>query len=199
MLTDPGKLKDWADPALSSVRDTALVRCIEAASSYINALRQVEQTDYTEHLSGSDAYGRINEYLDLPSAHTPVRWPSVPPATFLVFENAEPLEVATGYSASADVLLRSANVRGRCTLVRNGVGWYKGYENITVVYQAGYAADAIPVEIEQLANELALFFFRSPDGIGKSSQAQVGTSASWEKSLSEPAQVLLNRLRDGVW
>lgn len=189
-LTTLTKVKDWYNGQINESRDAELTLAISRASAWIarvtGRIIENDDTTYTERFDGAEAYGGDTLYL------LPGRRPVVF-ADVAVTEDGTALTTAQGYNATAGVWVVNAGEDRQCILKRNGV-WSSGFgmQNIVVTYKCGYTT--IPVDIEQLANEVSLLFYLSPKWVGSSSVAREGASTVWEKSLTPLARQTLSKI-----
>lgn len=190
-LTTFAKVKAWANPAVGSGRDTEITRCITAGDAWIKrtANWDIEKVDgIVETLNGDDAMGDV---LLMPIRYRPVLRDDSNAVT--ITEDGTTLTTAASYpdDSSADVYLVGANKQARCEL-HKGSPWSRGPANVQVTFNAGEAV--VPLDIEQLANEVALLFLRTPDWLGKSARSSRGGSVSFEKDLTPQSAELIRHL-----
>ena len=109
-------------------------------------------------------------------------------------EDGRALTVGVGYSPSADVILRGANEDKPCELIRQGC-WSRGVQNVKVTYTAGYASDAIPDDVQQVACWLSWFLFTEPERFAEASSAKGGVGFSFSKEMPPSILACFNALR----
>lgn len=204
MLTVPDAVQAWwhasgvsAVDSLAPERVPELERCCRAASKWIEAAVGFEIEKVTGrvlYLDGERASGRYGDTLELPHGHRMV-------TVSAITEDGAALTLATGYSTSANVIVAgNASERTWVRLRRRDQSWSQGVQNVSVTYTFGFdGADSgtptVPAWIQQLANEVALLMFLSPNWIGKASMAADGVSMTWEKNLTPAGRGALDVLR----
>jgi len=183
-LTTAAKVKAWADPDLAAAFDAELALAVGRADKWIPSIlrRNIEDEEFTRYFDGSDAAAN-RTVIHLNPNHRPVIHTGG--TLVVVTEDGVALTAAVGYSTTADFYVVNANEPRRCELRREGV-WSAGTQNIKVVYTAGYTT--VPADIEQLANEVAWLFFKTPKWLGKSARAKAGESVSWKDELTPQSQ-----------
>jgi len=170
-------------------RQEELLRCINAATDSLAEVtgRTIERATKTVYLDGCDAGGPCGELLHLPRGDRPVIHGGSDLVT--VSENGTAVTVATGYSTTAGVVLKNANLDRPCILVRNYTAWQDGYQNIAVTYKCGWTIDVpgdtapAPNKVVQLVNAMAWKIFTEPAWIGKINVAQAGSSVTFIDDL----------------
>jgi uncharacterized phiE125 gp8 family phage protein len=177
-LTTLANLKAWLN--LTATGDDALLgRLVTAASAFVeNWLgRAAATTSYVETRDGTGG-------TTLVFAVTPVT-----AVTALTIDNhpiaPSPDGVAPGYVFSPS----------RLALI--GGGFRRGLANVTVSYQAGYAAT--PPEIEQAVIALAALRYRERERIGLVSKGLAGETTSFaQKDMPADVATALQRYRKVV-
>lgn len=195
-LVTIGDVKAWGEPGLDSLNDTALTRCIDAAEDWLERVtgRVVTQTEFTRYFSGRDAVGACRDTIYLNAGHRPVIHSGSD--LVVVTEDGVAVTVAIGYSATADAILVGVNEDRQCAIRRNYAPWSgTTYDNVKVVYKAGWTTSTLPDDVEQLLIEVAWLMFRSPKWVGQASISRAGGSASFEKELTPQSAVCLATLR----
>lgn len=197
-LTDLDIVKQWANPSMDSARDDELDRCCDAASDWVKRVAnwEIEQASYTLYLNGVDAIGSGCNVLLVPAKYRPVIHSGATLVT--VTEDGSALSVAASYDTTKDVMLLGANFDTRLELAKPSSPWSRGYANVAVSFDAGYASGSVPEDVVQLATEVALLMFRSPNFAGKSSKTGRGGSVSFEKALTPWSLATLERLTQGA-
>ncbi len=190
-LTSIDRVSSWAKKDIDAARQAEVTRCIVAASSIIAKIsgRQLERVTRSISLDGCDATGRDGMILRLPPGDRPVLHTGSDLVT--VSESGRSLTVATGYSTSAGVIVKGANRDERCSLIRNGAGWYwdSGYQDILVGYKCGWTLDVandtqpVPDHVIQLANALAWMIYLEPAWIGKLNESAQGAAVTLSNEL----------------
>ena len=203
MLTTKDILKAWSDElaTLDATRDTELTRCCKVASAWIPRVVGFPletTTGFVARFSGSDTLGKAGEILELHHGHRNV----VHPTGFSVTENGTALTTATAYSTTAQVMVIGAgSLDTYVRLIRQSDSWSSGIQHVAVTYTFGFdgadaSVPAVPDDIQQLANEIALLAFRSKKWLGTASVAKEGFSQTYEKQLTPQSKDTLRRLKD---
>lgn len=173
-----------------TVDATLMIAVIATAGELIveDTSRVWEVTTISEVFDGDRAAGESGEVLML--RRFPVTYPT---DTLTVTENGVSLTVAAGYTTSAGVIVKGAQLEDRCRLVRRGQSWAAGVQNITVGYKAGFTA--VPSRINYVARELAWLCYQQGRKIGIDQVSQAGSSRHLITQLSEMSQRILAEAR----
>lgn len=200
-LVSLADFKAWGRGVVDLVADETASLALLAASEFIEARtgRAFAEAAYTATLDGDAASGRFGEILLLPRGRQPIF--NETGKLVAVTENGTALTVASGYSTTADVIVKGVGLDVRPSLIRRVAArpllvgtafetmlgyWAPGVQNIVVTYTAGAAT--IPSDVQIATCDLAALFIKSPSMIGKTSAAKGGHSVSVDKEL--PASVL---------
>jgi hypothetical protein len=170
-LTTLANAKQWLNLTTSN-DDALLSRLVTAASQFIQTwlCRQIAQSTYAETRNGDG--GTRLAFANMPT--TAVQAVTVDGTAIL--PAVSPL--AAGYLFDA-----------RC-LYLNGYAFNRGYQNVTLVYTAGYAAT--PPEVEQACIELVALRYREREHIGQASKGLAGESVSFaQKDMSDDIRTAL--------
>lgn len=178
--------------------DAALMTAVIATAGELiveETSRVWELTTIAEVLDGDAANGKHGELLLL--RRFPVTYPT---DALTVTENGVSLTVAAGYSTSAGVIVKGAQLEDRCRLIRKNASpygcaaaWAPGVQNISIGYKAGFAT--VPARINYVARELAWLCYQQGRKIGIEQVAQAGSSRSLITKLSEMSQSILRDAR----
>ncbi len=189
--------KNLVNPSMTADRDTELQAAINAAAAWFRRVAdwELEQTAYTLNLDGNDAIGPSHNVLLAPAKYRPVDHAGTP---VTVTEDGTALTVATGYDASADVILVGVDRNERMELVKPNANWSRGYQNVAVTLTAGYASGSIPAEVKQVVIEVSRLFFNMPQMAGKQSKSSRAGARSFEKELSPQSQLYLQAVLEHV-
>lgn len=157
------EFKDWLGTGAksNSVSDPLLNSCLDAASDWVREQvnRDLTQQAYDERYNGNGL-----PYLSL--NQVPVATSTLP----AVEEDGSALVVAVGYDLTADVILDPVKGwlnRQPGTTPSFGVSpgipgrWSLGFQNVRVVYTAGYAT--IPPSLKSLALYVAARYWKESD------------------------------------
>ena len=204
MLVSQADIEAWVGTAIDAGRTVAIAQAITSAQSWI--ARQVgirslekEANAVTVFLDSANADNETD--LWFPPEVRPF-WHS---GTDLVTvsESGVSLTVASGYSASADILIRGANSLNVGMLYRpawapEGKGY--GRLNVAVSCKVGFGAVgaanlAVPEDVRLLIMEVAWLFFTLPSSIGRSSVSKAGTSQAFDGELSPQALSTMEMLK----
>jgi hypothetical protein len=189
-LATSADLSKWVDIGGGTAPED-IELCMQAAT--LNMIRRTgrdfERKAITETRHGSRADGASGEILRLSAAHAPIDLTVAPTVT----ENGVALTVASSYSASAQVLVdageRNGALPGLPRLIRQGVAWALGTNNIVVTWTGGFAAP-YPVDLIRCCTYLGWDISKTPTRMNKSSRsASQGGSTSfdpeWAKWVEE--------------
>jgi hypothetical protein len=176
-LTTLANVKTWFSPPLTTTADDALLtRLVTAASQYIQIWlgRQIASQNYTETRDG--AGGRK---LVLGNA------PVTAVATLSIDGIAIP--PASGPSAAGYVFSPT-------TIYLQSYLFTPGYQNVAVVYTAGYAVT--PPELEQACIELVALRYKERDRIGQVSKNLSGETVSFtQKDVPADVETVLEQYK----
>ena len=178
-LTTLVNLKQWLN-IVSTVDDTLLARLITATSQYIQMWlnRTIPLTSYSDYRDGSDGLSMVLK-----------NYPIVSISSLTVDGNVIPASIPSPPGA----LDPPGYVFDQFAIYMVG-GTYsftRGYQNVFIQYQAGYAV--IPSEIEQACIELASRRYRERDRIGQVSKNIGGEIVTYDqKGLSDAIQSVLS-------
>jgi hypothetical protein len=155
----------------------------------------VEAT-YTEWYDGLRAAGRSKDELYLE------KYP-VSEVT-LVQEDGVTLTTGTGYDSAGTIQVLVEAARGVLRRRPGGADmslagmsawrrWSGRYQNIKVVYKAGWASGSVPADLTQVCIELALMLYKQSSRSGSGSMSMSGASVEAIEELSERGQRVIRR------
>jgi hypothetical protein len=178
-LTTLANVKGWFSPPLTStVDDVLLTRLVTAASQFIQTWlgRQISLQTYTEQRDGTG--GRLLAFANVP----------VTAVTSLVIDGV-PIPQAPDTQSPGFVFSASM-------LYLQGYRLTRGFQNVAVVYTAGFAST--PSEIEQACIELVALRYKERDRIGHVSKSVSGETVSFvQKDMPPDVETVLEQYRRG--
>jgi len=199
-------IEAWTGVAFDVSRAGAVAQAIVSAQAWIArevGIRSLEKEaqPVTIYLDSANAGGVGGTDLWLP--------PDVRPFWFFqtdllaIYENGVALSVSSGYTPSADVILRGANSLNVGMMWRPI--WYPGTvitgrQNVQVSCKVGFDVKTgtnlpVPEDVRSLIMEVALLWYQIPGSLGRKSQSKAGGSESFDNELSPMAKRTLEWLR----
>lgn len=196
------EVKDWVVgdgvTSVTGVNDAVLTACVAAAGEVIidESTRIWEKAaGLVDTFDGDDAFGPSGELLVL--RRFPVIY-NVSTDPLTVSENGKTLAATAGYTTTADVVIKGVGIENKAVLIRRNVsagplpsllGWAPGKQNVTVTYNAGFAA--VPERIKFVAKELSWLMYQEGRKVGVDNVAQAGSSRALVHKLSALSQQIL--------
>lgn len=197
-------LKGWARGKLSEADEDQLERLLNVAAEWVQdrtGTKWVQEAGITINVDGTDADGRHGEIIRIPATYRPVT------AVTAVTEDGTALTVASGYSTSADVIVKNLSMWDRqCELIRRTSAdlqladalqtyarWRGGVQNIGITFTHGYGT-SWPDRILQAVYHMAWIFHQDPGKIGKQSTGRGGHSATYSGKIPDHVEALLDKL-----
>jgi len=200
-LITQADLENWTGSSIDASRVASVTQVILAAQSWIArqaGIRSLEKeaNAVTVYLDSDNADNGTD--LWLPPEVRPF-WSGAGQDLMTVSADGQALTIASGYSATADVLIRGAHGLGLGMLYRSA--WGPGRSNVAVGCKVGFATSGavlLPDDVKILVMEVAWLFFTIPNMMGRTSVSKPGTSQSVDRQLSPQALATIQVLKGVV-
>lgn len=169
-FTTLDNVKQWLR-ITADTSDAVLSRLIVAASTFIETKlsRNILSTEYSEMYNGPGG-------CTLPLPNTPVT-----EVSSLVVNGRSVPRASSGSAAAAGYTFDRMAV-----YMVGGYRVWRGFQNVSVVYTAGFAA--VPSDIEQVCIELVALKFKEMERIGQQSKSVAGQTVTYHDGDLTPVQ-----------
>ena len=173
MLTDKTKVKSYlgiTDTSSDSLFDSLCAGISKFITDYVD--RNIERGTTTEYFDGRDTVVLKNyPILSVTSIKHNVgtqaepQWYTIDPINYVVYKSEGKIAI--------------------------GGGVVRGYQNLEVVYEAGYST--VPEDVEMVATQLVAKMFETRKAQGKLKEALGGAQIDWKNELTfEQKEILTN-------
>ena len=201
MLISQADIESWVGTTIDAGRTAAVSQAIGSAQAWI--ARQAGMRSLEKESSPPIAYLDSDNAdngtdLWLPPEIRPFYHVGTDLMTVTVDGGA--MTIASGYSSSADILIRGAQSLSPGMLYRPSWGSSSGKLNVAVTCKVGFGAVgsanlAVPEDVRILIMEVSWLLFTMPSSMGRSSVSKAGTSQSFDEKLSPQGMATLEMLK----